>query len=189
MTELGAPHRETAQAPLCQFGRGLRVRSQALAVCGKIACLEETRDTDDVYRFGPLGSVIPYSCVFGGSVYEQVTKYQPALSSPGKIPSPLFVGMVLLLYLKGIPHVPFPFQTGLFFSLWTEIGMVAVRMTLRWDSPHLPPLPAETGATWDRGCLLLTRPVSDRSQIGHSCPLCVSSAICMITLLFVASCL
>ena len=111
-------------------------------------------------------------------MYEQVTKYQPALSSPGKIPSPLFVGMVLLLYLKGIPHVPFPFQTGLFFSLWTEIGMVAVRMTLRWDSPHLPPLPAETGATWDRGCPLLMRPVSDRSFLSttrqfnnaHVCP-------------------
>nr|BAD46011.1 hypothetical protein [Oryza sativa Japonica Group]BAD46288.1 hypothetical protein [Oryza sativa Japonica Group] len=68
VTELVAPHRETAQAPLCQFGRGLRVKSQALSVCGKIVCPEETRDTDDVYRFGPLGSVIPYSCVFGGSV-------------------------------------------------------------------------------------------------------------------------
>uniref|UniRef100_A0A0E0P973 DUF1263 domain-containing protein n=1 Tax=Oryza rufipogon TaxID=4529 RepID=A0A0E0P973_ORYRU len=47
LTELVAPHRETAQAPLCWFGRGLRVRSQALAlsVCGKIACPEETRDT------------------------------------------------------------------------------------------------------------------------------------------------
>jgi hypothetical protein len=63
VTELVAPHRETAQAPLCRFGRGLRVRSQALSVCGKIACQEETRDTDDLYRFGPLRSVIPYSCV------------------------------------------------------------------------------------------------------------------------------
>nr|BAD53734.1 hypothetical protein [Oryza sativa Japonica Group] len=25
VTERGAPHRETAQAPLCRFGRGLRV--------------------------------------------------------------------------------------------------------------------------------------------------------------------
>src|SRR5512135_2754135 len=88
------------------------------------------------------------------------------------------MGKVLLLYFKGIPHAPFPFQTGLFFSLWTEIGMVAVRMTLRWDSPHLPPLPAETGATWDRGCPLLTRPVPDRSFLSttrqfnnvHVCP-------------------
>ncbi len=63
MTELVAPHRETAQAPLCRFGRGLRVKSQALSVCGKIAGYEETRDKGDVYRFGPLGSVIPYSCV------------------------------------------------------------------------------------------------------------------------------
>ena len=63
LTELVAPHRETAQAPLCRFGRGLRVKSQALSVCGKIASQEETRDTGDVYRFGPLGSVIPYSCV------------------------------------------------------------------------------------------------------------------------------
>src|SRR5512141_3125090 len=76
---------------------------------------------------------------------------------------PPSMGKVLLLYFKGIPHAPSSFQTGLFFSLWTEIGMVAARMTLRWDSPHLPPLPAETGATWDRGCLLLTRPVPDRS--------------------------
>ena len=47
--------------------------------------------------------------------------------------------------------------------------MVAVRMTLRWDSPHLPPLPAETGATWDRGCPLLTRPVSDWSFLSTMC--------------------
>nr|BAC83772.1 hypothetical protein [Oryza sativa Japonica Group] len=49
MTELVAPHRETAQAPLCRFGRGLRVRSQALSICGKIACSEKTRDTAAIY--------------------------------------------------------------------------------------------------------------------------------------------
>src|SRR5512135_1209939 len=45
MTELVAPHRETAQAPLCQFGWGLRVKSLALSVCGRITSQEETRDT------------------------------------------------------------------------------------------------------------------------------------------------
>src|SRR5512141_2763265 len=155
--------------------------------------MEKAQDTGDVYRFGPLRSVIPYSCVLVDLCMKELQSVSRLLPrsrlSISKRINPFSMGKVLLLYFKGIPHVPFPFQTGLFFSLWTEIGMVAVRMTLRWDSPHLPPLPAETGATWDRGCLLLTRPVSGRSQIGHSCPLCVSSAICMITLLFVASCL
>src|SRR5512143_3751905 len=32
LTELVAPHRETAQAPLCRFDQGLRVQSQALSL-------------------------------------------------------------------------------------------------------------------------------------------------------------
>src|SRR5512141_2677444 len=82
---------------------------------------------------------------------------------------PPSMGKVLLLYFKGIPHAPSSFQTGLFFSLWTEIGMVAARMTLRWDSPHLPPLPLETRATWDSGCPLLTQPVSAWSFFSTMC--------------------
>jgi hypothetical protein len=84
MTELVAPHRETAQAPLCRFGRGLRVRSQSLSVCGKIACQEETRDTDDLYRFGPLRSVIPYSCVLVDLCMNELqvsADFSPVLSS------------------------------------------------------------------------------------------------------------
>ncbi len=49
LTELVAPHRETAQAPLCRFVQGLRVQSQALSlslsVCAKITCPQDTRDT------------------------------------------------------------------------------------------------------------------------------------------------
>uniref|UniRef100_A0A0E0Q320 Uncharacterized protein n=1 Tax=Oryza rufipogon TaxID=4529 RepID=A0A0E0Q320_ORYRU len=48
LTERGAPHRETAQAPLCRFGRGPWVRENG-----------NTQDTGDVYRFGPLRS--PYA--------------------------------------------------------------------------------------------------------------------------------
>ncbi len=130
LTELGAPHRETAQAPLCRFGRGLRVKSRALSVCGKIANREETRDAGDVYRFGPLGSVIPYSCVLVDLCMDKLQSinqppialgsdlektFSPKVLSKKSIP-PSSVGKVLLLYLKGIPHAPLPFQTGLFFS-------------------------------------------------------------------------
>ncbi len=133
LTELVAPHRETAQAPLCRFGRGLRVRSQALSVCGKIACPEETRDTDDVYRFGPLGSVIPYSCVFGGSVYGQVTKYEPAPNrsgtGSGKI-DPLSKWARSSFYISRGYHMPLSLSKLDCSSLhkWTEIGTVPVRV-------------------------------------------------------------
>nr|BAC99790.1 hypothetical protein [Oryza sativa Japonica Group]BAC99900.1 hypothetical protein [Oryza sativa Japonica Group] len=55
MTELGAPHRETAQAPLCRFGRGRSVRFFALGL-GKVRERENAQDTGDVDRFGPLRS-------------------------------------------------------------------------------------------------------------------------------------
>nr|CAD39935.2 OSJNBa0091C12.13 [Oryza sativa Japonica Group]CAD40163.2 OSJNBa0061A09.2 [Oryza sativa Japonica Group] len=72
LTELVAPHRETAQAPLCQFGRGLRVKSQALAlsVCGNIVCQpENTRHRRSIQVRAAEKRNTLLLC-FGGSVYE-----------------------------------------------------------------------------------------------------------------------
>ncbi len=81
VTELVAPHRETAQAPLCRFGRGLRVRSQALAFSLFLERSSPARHTrhGDVYRFGPLRSVIPYSCVLVDLCMNQLQSVSPLL--------------------------------------------------------------------------------------------------------------
>src|SRR5512143_2153325 len=88
------------------------------------------QDTGDVDRFGPLRSVIPYSCVLvdlcvkelqtageqesSGSrttlslslLYElRYSQSRPSYSCSGSLSSSS-VGKVLLLYLKGIPHAP-----------------------------------------------------------------------------------
>ena len=71
------------------------------------------QDTGDVDRFGPLRSVIPYSCVLVDLCMKELQRAGEQESSNSRDPltplfsSPLFlVGMVLLLYLKGIPHAP-----------------------------------------------------------------------------------
>ena len=124
MTELVAPHRETAQAPLCQFGRGLRVKSQALSlsVCGKIVCQQETRDTGDLYRFGPLRSVIPYSCVLVDlcmNELQSVSRPLPCsrLSIWKRINQPLLYGQGPPFILQGDTTctLPFPNWTFLLF--------------------------------------------------------------------------
>ena len=45
VTELVAPHRETAQAPVCRFGRGLRVKSQALSLYVERSPASKKRET------------------------------------------------------------------------------------------------------------------------------------------------
>ena len=92
------------------------------------------QDTGDVDRFGPLRSVIPYSCVLVDLCMKELQRageqessnsrdplplsllyelrssfHELPFSSPFSLPPvpPVLVGMVLLLYLKGIPHTPF----------------------------------------------------------------------------------
>ena len=77
-----------------------------------------TEDAGDVYRFGPLRSVIPYSCVLVDSCVKELQSMSQPLPCSGfliwkspvqkKKPPFLSVGKVLLLYLKGIPHAPSP---------------------------------------------------------------------------------
>ncbi len=62
LTERGSPHWETAQAPLCRFGRGRWVSFFTLDLWN-VRERANAQDTGNVYRFGPLRSVIPYSCV------------------------------------------------------------------------------------------------------------------------------
>ena len=83
MTERGAPHRETAQAPLCRFGRGLRVRSQALSVCGKIVAYRKSKRHRLCIQVRAAAKRNTLLLCFCGFVYGPVTKYQPALYHSG----------------------------------------------------------------------------------------------------------
>jgi hypothetical protein len=89
------------------------------------------QDTGDVDRFGPLRSVIPYSFVLVDLCMKELQRAGKQESSNSRTPlpplfsslldelrsslfflslyqlPPLLVGMVLLLYLKRIPHTPF----------------------------------------------------------------------------------
>ena len=82
VTELVAPHRETAQAPLCRFGRGLRVRSQALSVDdGKIAPSQENMKHKRCIQVRAAEKRNTLLLCFGGSVYEGATKCEPTSPS------------------------------------------------------------------------------------------------------------
>ncbi len=134
-----------------------------------------------VYRFGPLGSVIPYSCVLVDLCIKQ---YKVSIRPPVSTSSlPFFFFSKWArssFYISRGYHMPFSLSKLDCSSLhkWTEIGTVPVRLPFRRDSPYLPPLSPESGATWDDGCPQMTRPVSDRSFLSttrqpsnmHVCP-------------------
>ena len=118
-----APHRETAQAPLCRFGRGLRVKSQALALSLYLERSSAPKHTrhGDVYRFGPLRSVIPYSCVFVGLCMNELQSVSQLLPrsklSIWKRINPLLYGQGPPFILQGDTTctLPFPNWTFLLF--------------------------------------------------------------------------
>ena len=75
-----APHRETAQAPLCQFGRGLRVKSQALALPLYLerSSARKTHETRRCIQVRAAAKRNTLLLCFGVSVDERATKCEPA---------------------------------------------------------------------------------------------------------------
>ena len=143
MTERGAPHRETAQAPLCRFGRGLRVQSQALAlsVCGKNHPPARHTRHGDVYRFGPLRSVIPYSCVLVDLCMKKLQRagepessnsrnpFPPLFSlGSGSGPPPKWARSSFYISRGYHMHLSPPKLDCSSLHNWTETGTVAVRV-------------------------------------------------------------
>src|SRR5512141_627897 len=110
MTELGAPHRETAQGPLCRFGRGRYVRFFALDL-RNVSAKERTRHgrRRQVRAAEKRNTLLLCS---GGSVCEGIQRapererVQPL--SPSSFFSPLFPRPGPPFYLvrghhKGLP--------------------------------------------------------------------------------------
>src|SRR5512141_1563775 len=76
MTELVAPHRETAQAPLCRFDQGLRVQSQALSLSPSVerSLARKTHETRRCIQVRAAAKRNTLLLCFCGLVYGQVTK-------------------------------------------------------------------------------------------------------------------
>ena len=65
-----------------------------LLVCGKFARMEKAQDTGDVYRFGPLRSVIPYSCVLVDLCMKKLQRAGEPESSYSRNPLLLFFSLL-----------------------------------------------------------------------------------------------
>src|SRR5512142_3149122 len=103
--------------------------------------MEKAQDTGDVYRFGPLRSVIPYSCVLVDLCMKKLQRAGEPESSYSRNPLLPFFSLVgsTLLFLSG-QGPPFISQgdttctlspsnlTSLLFINGRRFVMVAVRM-------------------------------------------------------------
>ncbi len=143
LTERGAPHRETAQAPLCRFGRGRWVRFFTLDLWN-VRERANARDTGDVDRFGPLGSVIPYSCVLVGMCEKKLQRAGKQESSSSRTPpfsssfSSSFSSLSFFLPLFSWARSSFYISTGYhmhhFYLLFFWVGTHPI-LTKSWLAP------------------------------------------------------
>ena len=140
-----APHRETAQAPLCQFGRGLRVQSQALSLSLYVerSPARKTHETRRCIQVRAAAKRNTLLLCFCGFVYGQVTK--------DSLPFPsLVLGKKSLLNGQGPPFISQGDTTCTFlFPNWTVLFLFNGRRSVRFPSgspsdgtahtyPHLP---------------------------------------------------